>query len=196
MVRPTKSSKSRKKQVKERSSTRSEVPDVYREMLADTVSSATTINDAGKIIKRRRVAGQIVKQSEIQGTVDNLERDSSGLNNLGQVDLAPHHELPSQQVIYNDSEDSAQSDLNWEEVDLKEGLDEDSSQHSDDQTGELNLVLNEGRSGSQVQGKSRKVPVTAAERRIRLEVHKMHLLCLLMHIHLRNHWCNGEEVHV
>ncbi|KAF3936901.1 hypothetical protein ABW19_dt0206412 [Dactylella cylindrospora] len=42
--------------------------------------------------------------------------------------------------------------------------------------------------------KSGRMGPTPAERKIRLEVHKMHLLCLLAHVHLRSTYCNDGEV--
>lgn len=32
--------------------------------------------------------------------------------------------------------------------------------------------------------------ITAVDRRIRLEIHKMHVLCLLVHVYQRSRWCN------
>src|ERR1700753_872399 len=33
-------------------------------------------------------------------------------------------------------------------------------------------------------------PATPAEKKIRLDTHKLHVLCLLLHYFGRNHWCN------
>lgn len=197
MARVKETSKSGRPQAKDKTSARVKVPDVYREMLADSVSSANQVNGEGKIIKRRRVAGKIIMQGLGEAPADSSDHESSALNGPEHVDLMQNRGSPTQQTAYKESENSAESDLDWEEVDLKESPDKDySSTHLDNQTGELNLVLNEDSSGPQGQGRIRRVPVTAAERQLRLETHKMHLISLLVHIHLRNHWCNGEEVHV
>lgn len=195
MARAKETSKRGRNQAKDKSSASAIVPDVYKEMLVDTISSATQINDGGKIIKRRRVAGQIVMQG--QGMADSSECGSSVPNGTEHMDISRNSEPANQQTAYNESEDSAESDLDWEEINLKRGLDEGfSSKHFENQTGELSLVLDEDSSRSRGLERSRRVPVTAAERQLRLETHKMHLLSLLVHIHLRNHWCNAEEVHV
>lgn len=195
MARSKESSKRGRSQAKNKSSARANVPDFYREMLVDTISSATQVNDEGKIIKRRRVAGQIVTQS--QGITDDSDKDSSVLNGIDQSDDFRSSAPAIQQTIFNDSEDSAESDLDWEEINLKENLDEGfSSTHLEDQTNELNLVLDRDRSKSQAQERTRRAPVTTAERQLRFETHKMHLLSLLVHVHIRNHWCNDEKVHV
>lgn len=195
MARAKENSKRGRHQAKDKSSASSQVPDVYKEMLVDTISSATRVNDAGKIIKRRRVAGQIVTQG--QGITDGLDDDSSVPNGTERMGDSQNLEPATQQTAYNDSEDSAESDLDWEEINLTRGLDENfSSKNLDNQTEDLSLVLDENSSRSRRQERMRRVPVTAAERRLRLETHKIHLLSLLVHLHLRNHWCNQEEVHV
>ena len=194
-MRSNENSKRGRKQAKNRSSASTNVPDIYKEMLVDTISSATQVNDAGRVIKRRRVAGRIVMQD--QGITDALDDDSSVPNGVNQADDLRYPEPAALQTAYNDSEDSAESDLDWEEINLKGSLDEGfSSKHLDNQTDELNLVLDEGGSRYRGPDKIRRAPVTAAERQLRFETHKIHLLSLLVHVHLRNHWCNEEDVHV
>ena len=57
----------------------------------------------------------------------------------------------------------------------------------------LNLVLGDPSPSKPVNATARR-KITAVDRRIRLETHKLHLLCLLFHVHLRNRWCNNDEV--
>lgn len=195
MARPKENSRRGRSQARNNPSARANVPDVYKEMLIDTISSPTQVNDEGKIIKRRRVAGQIVSQS--QGITDDLDDESSLPSGIDQPDDLRNPKSAIQQTAYNDSEDSAESDLDWEEINLKGSLDEGfSSNHLDNETNELTLVLDED--GGKTRGKERirRAPVTAAERQLRFETHKIHLLSLLVHIHIRNHWCNDERVHV
>lgn len=195
MARSKENPKRGRNEAKKKSSSSANVPDVYKEMLTDTISSATQINDEGKIIKRRRVGGQIVTQS--QGITGRLDDDSSIQNGMDQSNHSRIPEPAIQQTAYNDSEDSAESDLDWEEINLKGSLNEDfASKNLDNQTVELNLVLDQDSSTSRGQEKIRRAPVTAAERQLRFETHKIHLLSLLVHLHLRNHWCNEEKVHV
>jgi xeroderma pigmentosum group C-complementing protein len=40
----------------------------------------------------------------------------------------------------------------------------------------------------------RRKAVSKAEKVLRLEAHKMHVLCLLAHLDRRNEWCNDEDV--
>ena len=101
------------------------------------------------------------------------------------------------QTGYDESGASSDSDLNWEEVDLKDSVKaEHATSASEDESRPLNIVLHDnGITGQKQRGPKRRL-VTAAERKLRLEIHKMHLLSLLAHIYLRNHWCNNQDVQV
>ena len=56
----------------------------------------------------------------------------------------------------------------------------------------LELVLNDPETRKAAGPVKRKI--TAVERRVRLEIHKMHLMCLMTHVSLRNRWCNDKAV--
>ncbi|KAL8947460.1 MAG: hypothetical protein Q9222_006264, partial [Ikaeria aurantiellina] len=110
---------------------------------------------------------------------------------------------PLEQTAYKD-ESSEESDFAWEEVDLahdqaeisedQEAGEAGPESESDDQ--DLDLVLdNPSKSITKQVAINRKRPLTAAERKVRLDVHKVHILCLLSHVHLRNHWCNDQTIH-
>ncbi|CAK7202707.1 hypothetical protein SEUCBS139899_005434 [Sporothrix eucalyptigena] len=69
---------------------------------------------------------------------------------------------------------------------------------------ELNLTEHESvlttpsRRGRGAKGRApanRKKPLSRAERQHRVEIHKMHLLCLMAHAAQRNRWCNSPKVH-
>ncbi|CAK7208887.1 hypothetical protein SBRCBS47491_000250 [Sporothrix bragantina] len=72
------------------------------------------------------------------------------------------------------------------------------------QTLELNLTEHENvlttpsKGGRGAKGPTRaksKKPLSRAERQHRVEIHKMHLLCLMAHAAQRNRWCNSSKVH-
>ena len=128
-----------------------------------------------------------------EGFTDLSDRGSTGHNTDGAAS-ADQHGLARRQTAYNDSEDSAESDVNWEEVDLVEDVQVDNTSAN---AQALNLVLGDtGESKQNLHQSSKKRPATSAERKLKLEIHKMHVLCLLAHVYLRNHWCNDDEVHV
>lgn len=68
---------------------------------------------------------------------------------------------------------------------------------------ELNLTEHEsvletpsrrgGRWGARAAPANRKKPLSRAERMHRVEIHKMHLLCLMAHAARRNRWCNSAK---
>ncbi|KAI9807586.1 MAG: hypothetical protein M1825_005526 [Sarcosagium campestre] len=93
------------------------------------------------------------------------------------------------------SEDSEDSDIGWEEIDLgrEEVESEEDSGNEGGDTGSLDLVLGE-EEPSRSRARRKRKPLTIAERQLRLQVHKMHLLCLIAHVHMRSNWCNDEAV--
>ncbi|KAL8685211.1 MAG: hypothetical protein Q9218_007903, partial [Villophora microphyllina] len=176
-------------------------------MLAEVESSPTQTGDEGRPVKKRRVRGRIVAQDEDKHSAAHfspaaqkpaapkhgrgISGDSGDVNNLH-----PAPTLHREQTAYKD-ESSEESDFAWEEV----GLEQEPKQAEDDEADngeeqELQLVLDSGKKeGLKQAAAARKKPLTAVERNLRLEVHKVHILCLISHIHLRNHWCNDQQVH-
>ena len=177
------------------------VHDVYRDMLAEAASSPAQSDEVGRSAKKRRIAGHVVTQ-EPKGRRSSppllkpyLEKDDN-LDDL--FEDVPGTQRPLQQLEQTESEDSAYGDVNWEQVDLKEcddGSDEAGSD-ADDKPQNLNLVLQDDRHGVSRPAVDRRKPITAAEKRLRLEVHKMNVCALLVHVHFRNYWCNEDTVHV
>ena len=172
------------------------VPDVYRGMLVDaTSSSPTRTNEEGRAIKRRRVKGRIVTQSK--GETASYHSDQSG-------DVAHDSELNEpfenthpnlQQVFQTESEDSGDSNVDWEEIELPN--DAGAPDHEHHEPEDLNIVLG-GEKSDQTSphgAMARRRPITAEERMLRLEIHKMHLCSSMAHVFLRNHWCNDGNVH-
>ena len=174
------------------------LPMVYQDMLADAIpSSPTRTSDEGRTVKKRRVGGRVISLGQVAAS-DNAVDTAS--DTAGDTDLERKH-VPiaktPQQTAYNESEDSADSDLAWEEVDLRDsGKVEPPAGDGNDGDGGLDLVLDAGDSNTQKRVGQRRKPASAADRAMRLEIHKMHLLALLVHVHLRNDWCNDEKAQV
>lgn len=173
------------------------LPGIYNDMLEDTLSPSTHVTEEGRTIKKRRIAGRMIVQEPYGANSFQLDRLSNVPDQVVDDSLDAELEPVRQQTAYNESEDSAESDMDWEEVDLAHAsMHESSPTHDDESTGELNLVL--GRSDHETRRSTpmKRKPMTKAEKQVRLEIHKMHLLSLLFYVHLRNHWCNDSEVHV
>ena len=177
-------------------STRHGTMDVYNEMLRDALSSSPpsgTIED--RPIKRRKTARGLATDTAKNGAT--VPSPPAAIAE-SDVDLEVSRQNPafgSQQMAFNDFDDSEDSDFDWEEVDLVQTADSEQVPSSKDDS--LSLMLGGNTKSGLPDIKSRKrKPATAAERKSRLEIHKLHVLCLLAHVHLRNHWCNDETVHV
>ncbi len=173
------------------------MPDVYQEMLVDAVSSSPSkFNEEGQPAKRRRVGGRVVEQGHDEMAHYQSDQASTDANNTDLERSAPEYRVVVPQTAYIESGDSADSNIDWEEVDLKETAKEDVSEQDIVDNQELNLVLGGDDLDTRRQSAPRRKPVSAGEKQLRLEIHKMHLLSLLVHVHRRNHWCNDEDSHV
>ena len=191
-----------KSALKEVGESNQEVKNVYRDMLAEVESSPAQTGDDGRATKKRRIRGQIVTQDENtdrDGNSPSVSRRDSLFDSDTDAAGAKSEVQPiREQITYRDeSDDSDESDFDWEEVEVANDLDlAENSQSDKEENRNLDLTLEpdgiEGRRRSKINRR----PVTAAERKLRLEIHKTHLLCLLFHVHLRNHWCNDEQLHV
>jgi len=95
-----------------------------------------------------------------------------------------------QQTAYRDSDDESEDDdFDWE------GVDFDAKPDHGEPSGDLELTLTTKAAPQSRKVTPRRKVVSNAERVARLEIHKMHVLCLLFHLDMRNEWCNDSDVH-
>ena len=185
-----------KSRVAKKAKARNAVPDVYGEMLAEAVSLPARKSEDEAPVKRRRVGGRIVIQS-IDDSASQPPEESISIGNQSGVD--DHFDEPRptpQHVERTESEDSADSDEDFEDVDLGSNFKQnDASDIEIEEAGKLDLVLGGDNQNTTRSTRVRRKPITFMEKKLRLEIHKMHLCCLLAHVHLRNHWSNDESVH-
>jgi len=88
-----------------------------------------------------------------------------------------------------DDSDDDDNEVDWEDVDLTTVLEPKPAGPA-----VLEVTLNDS---SEMKGSTlERRKVTAMDRKIRLEVHKLHLLCLMAHVSRRNQWCNNKQVQV
>lgn len=193
MARPSKKGAKAKQKGVSSSKPGDGVPDIYREMLQDAVSSSEPPSAAERPLKRRRVGGRGGLLSDPEHVVNRSERETTPGDNTEGTVVEDQPDSPPRQTVYNDS-DSEESDVNWEEVVVDQGPQEE---ELSDNRQELDLVLGDSElpkpNARQV---SRRKPATSAERKLKVDIHKLHVLCLLSHVYLRNHWCNDDKVHV
>ena len=180
-----------------------EVPEAFRDLLSEATTSVVAgADEDSKPLKKRRTA---------RGTI---ETDDTRQSPTPNIQIAPKSTPPapteSDQEIEEDynwnarlhtvtdySEESDESEFEWEDVGLgqTEGGDGETTRdepHIED----LSIVIGDNEAGKTVTKQVRRKGVTAADKRRRLNIHKVHLLCLLYHVHLRNAWCNDEEAQV
>lgn len=114
----------------------------------------------------------------------------------------PPRNAPSQpparvrQTVEDSDESDDDSDVEWEDA-LGDGNDseEDGASKAAPEIGDVSITI--GGTKSEDVSSSRKVrrrAITSVDRKRRLDIHKMHVLCLLYHVHRRNAWCNDARV--
>ncbi|KAE8373742.1 hypothetical protein BDV26DRAFT_284872 [Aspergillus bertholletiae] len=160
------------------------IPDVYREMLAEAEARDPGGIENDRPIKKRKVRGQSVVSSAPQ-----IEEQEDQHLSKKQDDV--HSQV---QTVY-DSSSSDESEMEWEEVDILQApatpIQTAPIPRGEDETLQITLDPHKDQKRTVIR---RRKPVTAAEKEMRLHVHKAHLLCLLSHAQLRNLWCNDEDI--
>lgn len=174
------------------------IPNVFQEMLAEALPAQTNVPE--RPLKKRRIGAMetpvkanALKTSEPEDEVDD---DDVQFENVLAVDKINSENGESSttpnvlQTAYRDSEDeeSEASDHDWDAIDFN--LKDD-----DEPSGDLELTLTKKAIPQFKSPVQRRRLVGKDEKVIRLQVHKMHVLCLLSFLDRRNEWCNDAEVH-
>lgn len=158
-----------------------EIPEVYKEMLAEAESREEKPADDEREAKRFKPVG--FRPTPAQAPVADQPAESINID---------ENATAQQQTVYISPSESDESDMEWEEVDIQQPSIPGPSMSAD--TEPLQITLEQQK--DQKQRIVRRKPITAAEKKRRLDVHKMHLLCLMGHVEQRNLWCNDKEVQV
>ncbi|KAL4955328.1 hypothetical protein BDW69DRAFT_120878 [Aspergillus filifer] len=159
-----------------------EIPEVYKEMLAEADAREATSTDARRPAKRFKPAGYRATAAQALSPAQDANQDDP-------IDV-DEYAAKQPQTVYNSPSESEESDMEWEEVNLQQPAVPAASFVTDDEPLQITLGQQEGQGRRVV----RRKPVTAAEKKLRLDIHKTHLLCLLCHVQRRNLWCNDEDV--
>ncbi|OQE46172.1 hypothetical protein PENCOP_c001G05134 [Penicillium coprophilum] len=170
-------------QLKRQRQTDDFAPDVYRELLEEAEARDPAQFASDRPIKRRK-AGDMKAIPVKLGTSEQTHRDAEANN----------HNTQPVQTIY-DSSTSEESDIDWEDVELQQPSQSLVNRHltsqGDDEVLQITL---EQEPEKQKKAAQRRKPLNGAEKKVRLDVHKCHVLCLLGHVQLRNMWCNDGEL--
>ncbi|KAH8904397.1 Rad4-domain-containing protein [Coniochaeta sp. PMI_546] len=179
------------------------VPDIYRQMLVEAGASTArhvAADSPERPLKRRRPgeraeknARQKVVESEPLPSVDHDADDED----IEFEDVPPP--APNVQTILRDSEDEDDDDnddeMQFEDVDFGT-LDLAGPSPAEEAPKDLNLNLTVQKAAMAPAKRviDRRKPATKEEKERRVHVHKMHVLCLLCHVSMRNRWCNDPEI--
>ena len=163
-----------------------EVPLVYREMLAEVaMSSQAEEPTQRRATKRRRLS------------VDAPNTTSSAPSPEPTVSIDVPASSPTrspqkhQQTFYDESGSSEdESEAEFEDV----ALDDGHFHETEARTEQMSLQLDFSKKTPPISTINRRKPVSKAERDYRLNVHKAHLLLLLVNLQLRRRWCESEDV--
>ena len=161
-----------------------EVPKVFQEMLVEAaMSSQNEEHVKTRPVKRRRLSPQL----------SNAPPPLPAQDAEANVPISPLTSSASsprpQQIVYEDfgsSEDG--SDVEFEDVTLENNSEDED--HPEQKPLQLDLST---RTPPQSITQRRK-PVSKAERDYRLNVHKAHLLLLLLNLQQRRAWCENEDI--
>ncbi|CAG9943679.1 unnamed protein product [Clonostachys rosea f. rosea IK726] len=185
---------------------RPSAPDIYHEMLTEAGVSSRQQPITERPLKRRRVGRNAdpVEDGPSSATpttgLDKAEQSREAI----QDDPVP---APTLQTMERDSDESEDEDVEFEDVDfeawLNAGTGEGPSEAAGEPSGEpseepaeleLNLTAQRSEMTPKKKSAARAKPLSREEKERRLQVHQMHLLCLLSHVAKRNHWCNDPKV--
>jgi xeroderma pigmentosum group C-complementing protein len=110
-------------------------------------------------------------------------------------DAAPANERIRQTVI--DSDESDGSDEEWEDA-LADGDDTDGQEEVDlvtPQVADISITIGAKKhEDTMTKRRVHRRAITSVDKKKRLDIHKMHVLCLLYHVYRRNSWCNDLRV--
>ena len=175
---------------------RSAVPDVYRDMLAEALPEQADLPE--RLQKRRKTGSRnapaVASSSKPDVPKDTNDDDDEEIQFEDVLDTERASSPPRpQQTIHRDSDEESESSDEEDLANINFDFQPDDSPES---SGNLELTLTKP-STPQTKGKSpaKRRAVTKDERIIRVQVHKMHVLCLLSYLDRRNGWCNDVEVH-
>lgn len=185
---PLRGRATRGRQSKQCTTREDQVPEVYQRMLEEAEARDPDQFRSNRPIKRRRV-----------GDTKAIPVASPGPSRSPKTEASVPEEAQKIQTVYDSiTEDESDSeDIEWEDVDVRQPVPEPSSAGIEHQANDETLQITlEQEPETRKKTVRRRKPITAAEKKLRLEVHKAHLLCLLAHTHSRNRWCNDDELQV
>jgi xeroderma pigmentosum group C-complementing protein len=196
------------------------LPDVLREMLHEERVAKRTVEDEDKKpLKKRKTAHTDTTSSPAPSPGPKPRTGNPAVARPPKITSSPPprklppallpYEPPTQrnaaseqprrvvQTVEDSDESDIDSDMEWEDA-LGDGggsEDEDGEPRAAPEIGDVSITIG-GNKNEEVSTKRkvRRRAITSVDRKRRLDIHKMHVLCLLYHVHRRNAWCNDARV--
>jgi len=195
------------------------VPSVFRDMLLDAQLSEAGEDDRPR--KKRRTAHSRISKSPLPGPTrvqTSARKPVSPLSShqsfapvsqsrvtppslwkpqaSGEITRAPTN-TRVRQTIEDPDESDDESDMEWEDA-LGDGDDSDGTEEVKEtvpQIGDISITIGGNAPGdSATRQKTRRRAITSVDKKRRVDLHKIHVMCLMYHVHRRNAWCNDKRV--
>ncbi|KAK0672931.1 putative DNA repair protein rhp41 [Cercophora samala] len=168
------------------------IPDAVKEMVAEVrkaKQAATENQDTSEPPRKRKRPGE-----KPAAKPSSKEKDTGNGSNDEDIEFEdvpiPAPTIQTMVRDTDDEEDDDDDDIQFEDVNINgSGA---STRYEGPKTLNLDLTAYMG-SLAQKKGDRRKA-LGREEKDRRIETHKVHLLCLLAHVELRNRWCNDAKV--
>ncbi|KAL9945122.1 hypothetical protein ACHAQF_006039 [Verticillium nonalfalfae] len=183
----------RKRKAPSRSKTsRSDLPDVYQDLLAEAGAGPSTPPLAEESPRKRRRPGERPATPAAAPKTPKTEQVSEDDDSDDELEFEDVPiPAPNLQTMYLDTDEEDEDDeMIFEDVPI---VPMQTSPIVAAPRADLELNLTAHRAVAPKAPERRK-PITKAERDLRIHAHKSHLLCLLIHTARRNRWCNDSEV--
>jgi xeroderma pigmentosum group C-complementing protein len=162
-----------------------EIGGVYGDMLAEALAEEHAAASNPRPAKRLKTSEEPSSKIELD---INLFDGPADVGNPAPTEPEPTR---LQQVTLTEFDTATESDEEFEDVDLEPLAGE---AKYDDEPDEKPLELNLAKVSTPTRATPKRKPVSAAEKRLRLDVHKAHIILLLANLKCRNQWCNSESV--
>lgn len=175
---------------------------VYREMLTEFTRSSPTVDENNQRTKRRRVgersanagisqAKVVTPADENRDRSDGLEQEAKPLQETFDADMSDDNDADEDNMEWEDVDISAPASAEFDSQLLTPSTDKTSESNQD-----IQITLRPKETEKKARGAVRRKGVTGQEKKNRLWLHKMHVLCLICHAYWRNEWCNDRDVQV
>jgi len=158
----------------------------------EAAAVATSSGDDGRAIKKRRTAGRTAAADQKLTTPAKRALRPAGTSESSNR---------PQQVVYDDYQTEG-SDFEFEDVDL-DGVPQERDESPEQPTAadlatNLNIavILDSDKAKGKKSRTNQRLSSSTMEKQKRLDIHKIHLCCLLAHVYMRNAWCNDEQIQV